>query len=134
MGDIINMTDYSNEDSNNQHTERNRRNTKLWIFLLVAIIVMQSVLLITEVQLGKKEEEKAYVTAVIIDLLEDQLLLKHGAFPDDVGLAEVRDAWIDNPSEETAEAYYQSLKSVLESLEKKPLKEEVVFSGQQVQF
>lgn len=59
-------------------------------------------------------EQEAYLLSVTINLLEDNLLIQYGIFPEEVGLDNLRSAWISNPCYETAIAYYEALSDFFE--------------------
>ena len=88
------------------------------IFLLV-VILMMSVLMVQQNQYAKVKEDHAYASAVLICLQEEHLLIKYGLIPSQVGLSDLREAWIDNPCYETANTYTDALSEVIDKLEQK---------------
>lgn len=88
------------------------------------IIVMLAIMLIINAiqsyqykEYAEVIEKEAYVISVSINLLEDTLMFKHGILPEDIGLEELRSAWISDPCYETAISYYTALKDALEYFE-----------------
>lgn len=86
---------------------------------LVVVILMMGVLMVQQYQHTKIKEEHAYASAALICLQEEHLLLKYGLIPSQVGLGDLRDAWIDNPCYETANTYTDALSEVIDKLEQK---------------
>ena len=93
---------------------------KVLAILILMSVVMGCLLIYQNVQKHKMMEEHAYVSAVMISLQEEHLVLKYGLLPSQVGLSQLRDAWIDNPCYETTVAYCDGLTRVIEELEKSP--------------
>lgn len=91
--------------------------SKLRIVLAVLIIIMAAILLYQHHEYHEVVEHQAYVVSTAINVLEDRLLLKYGYLPKDVGLGELREAWINNPCYETSYSYYESLSDVLDYLD-----------------
>jgi hypothetical protein len=61
-------------------------------------------------------QEEAFVLSLNINVLEENLLLEYGLFPEDVGLDELRSEWYFNPCYETAMEYFDGLFTVYECL------------------
>lgn len=90
---------------------------KVCVFFLLVALVMAGLTAYQLYKTDKVKEEHAYVSAALISLQEEHLMLKYGVFPADVGLGALRDAWIDNPCYETTIAYCDGLTRVIEALE-----------------
>lgn len=86
------------------------------IFLL-AVILMMAALMVQQYQTTKVMEEHAYTAAALICLQEEHLLLKYGLIPSQVGLSDLRDAWINTPCYETANMYTDALANVIKRIE-----------------
>lgn len=111
----------SEMEENIQYKKFERPFRRKGIPLYAVVIVILSVMLITSIiqiyqykQYSNIVEQKAYMLSVTINLLEDNLMMKYGAFPQEIGFEKLRSAWIDNPCYETALAYYEALSSFFE--------------------
>lgn len=87
------------------------------IAMLLATIAINIFQMYQYKQYCQAVTEEAYVVSVSINLLEDSLLFNYGIFPEEIGLGDLREAWISNPCYDTAMNYYQSLFEVYEHFE-----------------
>lgn len=127
VNEPIMTRDFYEENDENPGAESKPKNfMKLLIVILVAVIVMQSVLMYSNQREGELVEQNAYLTCVLINMKEDHLLLKYNVFPEQVGLADYKNAWIENPCAETAEAYNAALEQLLNYLEDNTLREDPI--------
>ena len=93
--------------------------SQLFTVGMILILLMMSFIQIYQYkQLGEALEQNAYTLSVSINLMEDNLLLKHGFFPKDIGFDDLRSAWISTPCYETAITYHDALQNALEYLDK----------------
>ena len=111
----------SEAELGNQEIGIKRRNGSISIprFVILILIMVIAFQVIYMFQLKEKyelEKQEAYVISVLINAQENNLRMKYGLTPKEVGLAELRDAWISNPCSETAHAYSDALDQVLEYL------------------
>lgn len=89
---------------------------KFLIAMLIMITVFMALLMWQNNQKNELEKQEAYLVSVMINLQEENLLLEYGFLPRDVGLGEIRSAWVENPCYETAHTYSDALKAVLDYL------------------
>lgn len=89
---------------------------KFLIVMFIMITVFMALLMWQNNQKNELEKQEAYLVSVMINLQEENLLLEYGFLPRDVGLGEIRSAWVENPCYETAHAYSDALEAVLDYL------------------
>lgn len=106
------------------HNEVENTSIKKGLPFYVVIIGMLLIMLVMNViemhqyqEYCATVEQEAYVLSVGINLLEDNLLFGYGFTPQDLGLGELRKAWISNACYETAMPYYEALKEVWDYFE-----------------
>lgn len=96
---------------------------KILIGIIGLLVVLLCIQLNQQKNYSNLVEHRAYVLSSGIDLMEDNLLFKYGLFPQDIGLNDLRDNWIDDPCYETSILYYQALKEVLAYLSSETVSE-----------
>lgn len=89
---------------------------KFLVIMLTVITVFMALIMWQNNQKNELEKQEAYLVSVMINLQEENLLLEYGFLPSDVGLGEIRSAWVENPCYETAHAYSDALEAVLDYL------------------
>ena len=89
---------------------------KFLVIMLTVITVFMALIMWQNNQKNELEKQEAYLVPVMINLQEENLLLEYGFLPSDVGLGEIRSAWVANPCYETAHVYSDALEAVLDYL------------------
>lgn len=112
---VVEEYEDSYEDDGNSFRRRIQLD-KFLIAMFIMITVFMALLMWQNNQKNKLEKQEAYLISVMINLQEENLLLEYGFLPRDVGLGEIRSAWVENPCYETARAYSDALKVVLDYL------------------
>ena len=112
---VVEEYEDSYEDDGNSFRRRIQLD-KFLIAMFIMITVFMALLMWQNNQKNKLEKKEAYLVSVMINLQEENLLLEYGFLPRDVGLGEIRSAWVENPCYETARAYSDALKVVLDYL------------------
>lgn len=107
----------NNSGSANSYRKKSIPWYLLIIIMMATMLVMNAVQMRQYKQYSETIEQQAYVLSVSINLLEENLLFKYQVLPQDIGFEELRSAWINNPSYETAKPYYDALKQALDYIE-----------------
>ena len=89
----------------------------LLIILLVMMVISSTILGLQYKKYANLQTKEAYVISAAINLIEDNMFLKYGVFPKEVGLADLRSDWINSPNYETAKAYFEALEDKYEILD-----------------
>lgn len=84
---------------------------------LILMLIMGGIYHFQYRQYAKTLEQQAYVISTAILLYEENLVYGYGVLPEDVGLGDFREAWIDDPCYDTAFAYYEALQDLFEYFE-----------------
>lgn len=89
-----------------------------WSFLVATLIIILLFACIFQQKiLANQTEKEAYLLSVVVTEYEDVLLFKYSITPNQIGLGNYREAWINNPCYETILPYYTKLSEILELLE-----------------
>lgn len=89
-----------------------------WNILLTSLIIVFMLLcMFQQKNLAEKQQEEAYLVSLVVAEYEDILFFKYQLRPEHIGLEEYRNAWVNNPCDETIFPYYEKLAEIMELLE-----------------
>lgn len=128
---VVEEYEESYEDDGNSFKKRIPLD-KFLLLMLIVITVFMALLMWQNNQKNELEKQEAYLVSMMINLQEDNLLLEYGFLPNEVGLGELRAAWISNPCYETAHAYNDALQALLDYLSGDSKKHEIFIRSKAV--